>query len=274
MQILRTIQELKAWRKALNTNDIGFVPTMGALHNGHASLIQKAASENSAVIVSIFVNPKQFLAGEDYTQYPRKEQADLAMAKGCGASACFLPSEDEFYSGDDTLISAPKELASVLEGQIRPGHFDGVCRVLNKFFNLIKPRCAYFGKKDAQQLLIVQKMVKDFFIDIEIKACQIVREADGLAISSRNAYLNEAELLEALKLSRALKKAKSLIDLGTLSSAEIKKAMKEILEPLEIDYIAITDKNLIARDNVVLDNTLILLAVRVGKTRLIDNIWV
>lgn len=274
MQILRTIQELKAWRKALNTNDIGFVPTMGALHNGHASLIQKAASENSAVIVSIFVNPKQFLTGEDYTQYPRKEQADLAMAKGCGASACFLPSEDEFYSGDDTLISAPKELASVLEGQIRPGHFDGVCRVLNKFFNLIKPQRAYFGQKDAQQLLIVQKMVKDFFIDIEIKACQIVREADGLAISSRNAYLNEAELLEALKLSRALKKAKSLIDLGTLSSAEIKKAMKEILEPLEIDYIAITDKNLIARDNVVLDNTLILLAVRVGKTRLIDNIWV
>ncbi len=274
MQILRTIQELKAWRKALNTNDIGFVPTMGALHNGHASLIQKATSENSAVIVSIFVNPKQFLVGEDYTQYPRKEQADLAMAKGCGASACFLPSEDEFYSGDDTLISAPKELASVLEGQIRPGHFDGVCRVLNKFFNLIKPQRAYFGQKDAQQLLIVQKMVKDFFIDIEIKACQIVREADGLAISSRNAYLNEAELLEALKLSRALKKAKSLIDLGTLSSAEIKKAMKEILEPLEIDYIAITDKNLIARDNVVLDNTLILLAVRVGKTRLIDNIWV
>ncbi len=274
MQILRTIQELKAWRKALNTNDIGFVPTMGALHNGHASLIQKATSENSAVIVSIFVNPKQFLAGEDYTQYPRKEQADLAMAKGCGASACFLPSEDEFYSGDDTLISAPKELASVLEGQIRPGHFDGVCRVLNKFFNLIKPQRAYFGQKDAQQLLIVQKMVKDFFMDIEIKACQIVREADGLAISSRNAYLNEAELLEALKLSRALKKAKSLIDLGTLSSAEIKKAMKEILEPLEIDYIAITDKNLIARDNVVLDNTLILLAVRVGKTRLIDNIWI
>ena len=162
----------------------------------------------------------------------------------------------------------------MLEGQIRPGHFDGVCRVLNKFFNLIKPQRAYFGQKDAQQLLIVQKMVKDFFIDIEIKACQIVREADGLAISSRNAYLNEAELLEALKLSRALKKAKSLIDLGTLSSAEIKKAMKEILEPLEIDYIAITDKNLIARDNVVLDNTLILLAVRVGKTRLIDNIWV
>ncbi len=274
MQILRTIQELKAWRKALNTNDIGFVPTMGALHNGHASLIQKATSENSAVIVSIFVNPKQFLAGEDYTQYPRKEQADLAMAKGCGASACFLPSEDEFYSGDDTLISAPKELASVLEGQIRPGHFDGVCRVLNKFFNLIKPQRAYFGQKDAQQLLIVQKMVKDFFIDIEIKACQIVREADGLAISSRNAYLNEAELLEALKLSRALKKAKSLIDLGTLSSAEIKKAIKEILEPLEIDYIAITDRNLIARDNVVLDNTLILLAVRVGKTRLIDNIWI
>ena len=274
MQILRTIQELKAWRKALNTNDIGFVPTMGALHNGHASLIQKAASENSAVIVSIFVNPKQFLAGEDYTQYPRKEQADLAMAKGCGASACFLPSEDEFYSGDDTLISAPKELASVLEGQIRPGHFDGVCRVLNKFFNLIKPQRAYFGQKDAQQLLIVQKMVKDFFIDIEIKACQIVREADGLAISSRNAYLNEAELLEALKLSRALKKARSLIDLGTLSSAEIKKAIKEILEPLEADYIAITDRNLIARDNVVLDNTLILLAVRVGKTRLIDNIWV
>lgn len=273
MQILKNIDELKAWRSALNANSLGFVPTMGALHNGHASLIKQAVNENDAVIASVFVNPTQFLANEDYNEYPRKQNDDIALAKGCGASAIFLPDASEFYMGDDTLISAPKELASVLEGQIRPGHFDGVCRVLNKFFNLIKPKRAYFGKKDAQQLLIVQKMVKDFFMDIEIKPCDIVREADGLAISSRNAYLNDGELLDALKLSRALKKAKSMVDEGKLASSDIKNAIKEILEPLEIDYIAITDKNLSLLDNVELGNTLILLAVRVGKTRLIDNLW-
>lgn len=273
MQILKNIDELKAWRNALNANSLGFVPTMGALHDGHASLIKQAVNENDAVIASVFVNPTQFLANEDYNEYPRKQNDDIALVKGCGASAIFLPDASEFYMGDDTLISAPKELASVLEGQIRPGHFDGVCRVLNKFFNLIKPKRAYFGKKDAQQLLIVQKMVKDFFMDIEIKPCDIVREADGLAISSRNAYLNDGELLDALKLSRALKKAKSMIDEGKLASSDIKNAIKEILEPLEIDYIAITDKNLSPLDNVELGNTLILLAVRVGKTRLIDNLW-
>lgn len=273
MQILKNIDELKAWRNALNANSLGFVPTMGALHDGHASLIKQAVNENDAVIASVFVNPTQFLANEDYNEYPRKQNDDIALVKGCGASAIFLPDASEFYMGDDTLISAPKELASVLEGQIRPGHFDGVCRVLNKFFNLIKPKRAYFGKKDAQQLLIVQKMVKDFFMDIEIKPCDIVREADGLAISSRNAYLNDGELLDALKLSRALKKAKSMIDEGKLASSDIKNAIKEILEPLEIDYIAITDKNLSLLDNVELGNTLILLAVRVGKTRLIDNLW-
>ena len=273
MQILKNIDELKAWRNALNANSLGFVPTMGALHDGHASLIKQAVNENDAVIASVFVNPTQFLANEDYNEYPRKQNDDIALVKGCGASAIFLPDASEFYMGDDTLISAPKELASVLEGQIRPGHFDGVCRVLNKFFNLIKPKRAYFGKKDAQQLLIVQKMVKDFFMDIEIKPCDIVREADGLAISSRNAYLNDGELLDALKLSRALKKAKSMVDEGKLASSDIKNAIKEILEPLEIDYIAITDKNLSLLDNVELGNTLILLAVRVGKTRLIDNLW-
>ena len=273
MQILKNIDELKAWRNALNANSLGFVPTMGPLHAGHASLIKQAVNENDAVIASVFVNPTQFLANEDYNEYPRKQNDDIALVKGCGASAIFLPDASEFYMGDDTLISAPKELASVLEGQIRPGHFDGVCRVLNKFFNLIKPKRAYFGKKDAQQLLIVQKMVKDFFMDIEIKPCDIVREADGLAISSRNAYLNDGELLDALKLSRALKKAKSMIDEGKLASSDIKNAIKEILEPLEIDYIAITDKNLSLLDNVELGNTLILLAVRVGKTRLIDNLW-
>ena len=273
MQILKNIDELKAWRNALNANSLGFVPTMGALHDGHASLIKQAVNENDAVIASVFVNPTQFLANEDYNEYPRKQNDDIALVKGCGASAIFLPDASEFYMGDDTLISAPKELASVLEGQIRPGHFDGVCRVLNKFFNLIKPKRAYFGKKDAQQLLIVQKMVKDFFMDIEIKPCDIVREADGLAISSRNAYLNDGELLDALKPSRALNKAKSMVDEGKLASSDIKNVIKEILEPLEIDYIAITDKNLSLLDNVELGNTLILLAVRVGNTRLIDNLW-
>ena len=157
MKILKTTDELIAYKRTLVGN-IGFVPTMGALHEGHASLITKSVSENNNTIVSVFLNPTQFLPGEDLDKYPRNEEGDIQICKYCGASAIFMPNSNEIYGKNEALVVAPKELSSVLEGATRPGHFDGVCTVLNKFFNLIRPDKAYFGKKDAQQLIIVQKM--------------------------------------------------------------------------------------------------------------------
>lgn len=272
MQILKTIQELTSYRKNLS-GDIGFVPTMGALHQGHASLISKSVSENKNTIVSIFLNPTQFLAGEDLDKYPRNDAGDIQICKYCEASAVFMPSVDEIYGKNEVSIQAPKELASILEGATRPGHFDGVCTVLNKFFNLITPNRAYFGKKDAQQLAIVKKMIESFYMDIEIVPCDIIRAKDGLALSSRNSYLSEEELCDALKISKSLIKASNLIKSGELNSGIIQKAMRESLEPLRVDYTAIVNHNFENLDKIELGNTIILVAAYVGKTRLIDNIW-
>lgn len=255
-------------------SSVGFVPTMGALHAGHATLIKRAAAENESVIVSVFVNPTQFLPGEDFEKYPKNEEGDIKIAEISGAAAIFFPNADEIYGKDEPKIIAPKNLAGILEGEKRPGHFDGVCQVLNKFFNIIRPTRAYFGKKDAQQLAIVENMTKNFFQNIEIVPCEIVRGSDGLAFSSRNAYLGEDELLYALKLSRALMKASNLIKSGELSAVAIKTAMSEILEPLKVDYVAVVSRDFETLEKVVLGETIILVAAFVGKTRLIDNIWV
>ncbi len=272
MQILKTIEELRAFRASAR-GSVGFVPTMGALHEGHASLISRAASENDTVIVSVFVNPAQFLPGEDYEKYPRDEAHDAAICRANGASAVFFPTPEMMYKEEGPKVLAPKNLASKLEGATRPGHFDGVCTVLTKFFNLVRPTRAYFGKKDAQQLVIVQNMVRNLFVPIEIVPCEIVREADGLAKSSRNAYLDEAELMNATKLSRSLTKASNLISAGEKSADIIKNAMKECLEPLKIDYIAIVNREFEPIAEVKEGNTIILVAVFMGKTRLIDNVW-
>ena len=255
MQILKTISQLREFRSKCS-GSVGFVPTMGALHAGHAELIKSSVTQNDHTIVSIFVNPTQFLAGEDLNRYPR------------------TPEVDEIYSKDEPKVIAPKELSSVLEGHSRPGHFDGVCTILTKFFNLIKPTNAYFGKKDTQQLLIVENMVKSLFMYINIIGVDIVRSSDGLALSSRNSYLNDDELAQALKLSRSLMKASNLIKANQLNSIEIKKSMSSILEPLKVDYIEIVDKNLKQIENIELGNSIILVAAYVGNTRLIDNLWV
>lgn len=273
MEILRSVNEVIQFKSRLK-GSLGFVPTMGALHNGHAALIKNSVANNDNTIVSIFVNPTQFLPGEDLEKYPRNESADLKICELCGASAVFLPKASEFYFENEPKILAPKPISTILEGASRPGHFDGVCMVLNKFFNLIKPTRAYFGKKDAQQLIIVQKMVNDFYMGIEIVPCDIVRENDGLALSSRNVYLGDDELCYALKLSRSLMKASNLIKSNELRSKVIKSAMLEVLEPLKVDYVAIVNTKFEEIEQIEIKNSIILVATYVGKTRLIDNLWV
>lgn len=276
MKILKTAGELREFVREVREQGktIGFVPTMGALHDGHASLIKKCVSQNDIAIVSTFVNPTQFLPGEDLDKYPRNEAGDVKICELAGVSAMFAPDASELYFESEPCVIAPKNLASILEGKTRPGHFDGVLRVLSKLFNLTQATRAYFGKKDAQQLIIVQNMVKTMFLNLEIVPCEIVRESDGLALSSRNAYLNESEKLDALKLSRAIMKASNLIKQDELNSCKIKGEMFEILKPLNVDYVAIVDRNFNEISRIEPKNSIILVAAYVGKTRLIDNLWV
>jgi len=272
MEILKTPQKAQKYRNSLK-GSVGFVPTMGALHEGHLELIKKARKENDYVIVSIFVNPTQFLPGEDLDKYPRKLQADLEICKRAGVDAVFTPTPENMYSEDEILIKAPKIKGYILEGFFRPGHFDGVLQVVNKLFNITKPTRAYFGKKDAQQLYLINQMVKNFFFDIEIVPVDTVREKDGLAMSSRNVYLSAEERKRALSISKALKRAAKLSS-KTLNIEEIKKEMLEILDVDKLQYIAFVDRDFNYIDKIIPGNTIILIAAYVGKTRLIDNIWI
>lgn len=272
MQVIRSIGALQEFVKSVNKT-IGFVPTMGALHKGHASLINKSVEQNECTIVSTFVNPTQFLPGEDFDKYPKNELGDIKICEMCRADAIFIPDAKEMYLDDEPKILAPERLSSKLEGALRPGHFDGVLRIINKFFNIIRPNRAYFGKKDTQQLAIIQNMTKTFFMGIEIVPCEIIREADGLALSSRNSYLDEEEKMLALKLSRALLKASNMVSNGNKNCEDIKKAMAEILEPLKVDYIAFVDRKFDDISIIKPNESIILIAAYVGKTRLIDNIW-
>jgi len=272
MKILKSPQEAKTFRNTLK-GSVGFVPTMGALHEGHLSLIKKAREENDFVIVSIFVNPTQFLPGEDFEKYPRKLQADFEICKRAGVDAVFTPTPENMYSEDEILIKAPKVKGFILEGFFRPGHFDGVLQVVNKLFNIISPTRAYFGKKDAQQLYLIKQMVKNFFFDIEIVEGETIREKDGLALSSRNVYLSEEERKRALSISKALKKAAKLSS-KTDSIEEIKKEMEKILEVDKLQYIAFVDRDFNPIEKIIPNNTIVLIAAYVGNTRLIDNIYI
>jgi len=272
MKILKTPQEAINYRNSLKKS-VGFVPTMGALHEGHLELIKRARKENDYVIVSIFVNPTQFLPGEDLDKYPRKLQADLEICKRAKVDAVFTPTSENMYSKDEILIKAPKVKGYILEGFFRPGHFDGVLQVVNKLFNIIKPTRAYFGKKDAQQLYLIKQMVKNFFFDIEIIAVDTIRDKDGLALSSRNVYLSPQERKRALSISKALKKAAKLSN-KTQNIEEIKKEMLKILDVDKLQYIAFVDREFNPIDKIIHQNTIILIAAFVGNTRLIDNIWI
>lgn len=273
MTIIKDIKELQNIRKNISKS-IGFVPTMGALHDGHISLIKKAREENEIVIVSIFVNPTQFLKGEDLDKYPRKDEADKKICELCKVDYLFMPNITTIYEGkDEVLIKAPKSASYILEGLKRPGHFDGVLQVVLKLFNLIQPHNAYFGKKDAQQLSLISQMVKDLFLPINIIPCEIIREKDGLALSSRNIYLDKNQRQDALKLSKSLKTAAKMVGKGERSSLKIKAEIKDILQDLDTEYIAIVNHDFNEIKEIELGNTIILLVVRFGQTRLLDNIW-
>ena len=275
MQIVKDVNSLKEIRKNFK-GKVGFVPTMGALHEGHISLIKRAREENDYVIVSIFVNPTQFLEGEDLDKYPRKEEADIKICELAGVDLLFMPTIDSIYNRDELLIAAPKIRGYILEGAKRPGHFDGVLQIVMKLFNITNPTNAYFGKKDAQQLALISQMVKDYFLDVNIVPCEIVRDSNGLALSSRNAYLSEDEKQRALSLSKSLKRAAKLIGSGILNAKQLKNEMEKILlnEVDKLDYVAIVNREFRELKEVEIGNTIILIAAYVGKTRLIDNIWV
>ncbi|SFV53424.1 Pantoate--beta-alanine ligase [hydrothermal vent metagenome] len=253
---------------------IGFVPTMGALHDGHIALIKKAREENELVVVSIFVNPTQFLQGEDFEKYPKKDEADKKICELSGVDVLFLPQAQDIYVKDEVSILAPDIRGYILEGFSRPGHFNGVLTIVMKLFHIVKPTRAYFGKKDAQQLHLIELMVKQFFIDVEIVPVDTLRDKDSLALSSRNVYLSKEERKEALKIPSSLTLATKLIQQNILDTKEIQQKMEEHLAPLEVEYVAILNRDFEYIEKVELSNTIILVEAKVGTTRLLDNIWV
>ncbi|MEZ0536294.1 pantoate--beta-alanine ligase [Caldicellulosiruptoraceae bacterium PP1] len=279
MIIIESIKEMKDYRNKMmfENKTIGFVPTMGYLHDGHLSLAKKAKEENDIVVMSIFVNPIQFGPNEDFERYPRDFERDKNLAQSVGVDVIFYPNAKEMYpNGFKTNVSV-KEITDIMCGKSRPGHFDGVATVVLKLFNIVKPTKAYFGKKDAQQLAVIRQMVNDLNLDVEIVGCEIVREHDGLAMSSRNTYLNEKQRKIAPILYKSLLTAKDMILQGEKNSEVIKNKMSEMIlekEETRIDYIEIVDYNSFEIVDEIKGKVLISLAVFVGNTRLIDNITV
>lgn len=271
--IVHTIDDLKQEIKKLN-GSIGFVPTMGALHDGHISLIKKSSTENDFTVVSIFVNPTQFLVGEDLDKYPRKITSDTKICELARVDILFMPQISDMYGADEVLIKAPNIRGYLLEGFIRPGHFDGVLQVVLKLLHLVRPSRAYFGKKDAQQLALISQMVRDLFLDVEIVPCDIVRDSDGLALSSRNVYLDSEERSRALAIPKSIKKAAKMVGEGEMNAAVLEAMMAEVMCEIEVQYIAFVDRAFHKIKTVQLGNTIILVAAKVGNTRLIDNIWI
>jgi len=255
---------------------VGFVPTMGALHEGHLSLVRRAKAENDVVIVSVFVNPSQFGANEDFEKYPRNVENDLALLERAGADTAFLPPVEAMYpEGFQTVISVGA-LAGRLCGAFRSGHFDGVLTIVNKLFNIVQPTRAYFGQKDFQQTVVIRRMVEDLNMDVDIVVCPTVREEDGLAMSSRNTYLGEDERKAATILYRTLTRASEMIRQGNTTPEAVGRLMQEMLtsEPLvtEVQYAGVYDAGTL--DSIVefRKATLLAIALLLGKTRLIDNI--
>ena len=270
MRIARTVKELREILDGVSGR-IGFVPTMGALHIGHRSLIEAARRDNETVVVSIYVNPTQFLAGEDLSKYPRREEADFKICELSGVDVLFYP--ESMYEADEVSVCAPAIRGYILEGASRPGHFDGMLTIVLKLLNAVHPAKVYFGKKDAQQLALIAQMVRNFNMNIEIVPMETVREKDGLALSSRNVYLDTTQRTEALKLSASLKESTKMVMQGNRKSSELQKAMLAILEPLEVEYVAIVNRSFESISEVVIGDTIVLVAARVGVTRLIDNVW-
>lgn len=276
MQITGKISEVRAqvkeWKREGLT--VGFVPTMGYLHEGHASLMKRARGECDKVVASIFVNPMQFGVNEDLDSYPRDLEADAKLCESIGVDLIFHPEVEEMYAEGFCSFVDMNGLTKELCGKSRPIHFRGVCTVVNKLFNIVTPDKAFFGQKDAQQLAVIRRMVKDLNMDIEIVGCPIIREEDGLAKSSRNTYLNEEERKAALILSQTIRLGEKMVKEGVKDAGELVAAMKANIEkePLaKIDYVEAVSMDDIEKVDTIGDNTLVAMAVYIGKTRLIDN---
>ncbi len=276
MNLVKTVAEVKAqvkeWKKQGLT--VGLVPTMGYLHEGHKSLIERAVAENDRVVVSVFVNPIQFGPTEDLESYPRDIDADCKLCENAGAALVFNPEVDEMYVGDFSTFVDMDGVTEELCGKSRPIHFRGVCTVVNKLFNIATPDKAYFGEKDAQQLAVIRHMVRDLNMNLEIVGCPIIREEDGLAKSSRNTYLSEEERKAALVLSKAIFAGKAMVEAGEKDGDKILNDMKAIIEaePLaKIDYVEMVEWDSIKIHHTVDCPVLVAMAVYIGKTRLIDN---
>ena len=256
---------------------IGFVPTMGALHEGHLSLVRRSNRETDVTIVSIFVNPAQFGPNEDYLKYPRDLERDSALLLRQGADLLFVPSVEEMYPNGFQSYVSVERVAALFEGEFRPGHFRGVATVVLKLFNIVQPHRAYFGQKDAQQCAVVGQMVRDLSLPLEIIVCPIVREPDGLAMSSRNAYLKPDERRAALVLSRSLARARQLIEAGERRADVLTQQIRNLIEQepkARIDYIAVADADTFEPLATVAGRTVIALAVWIGGARLLDNLIV
>jgi len=273
MQVVGPILEIRALRQQLR-GTVGFVPTMGYLHEGHLALVKQARVENSAVIVSIYVNPAQFGPREDFGAYPRDLNRDLELLRGERVDIVFVPSDDEMYPPEFSSWVDVEKVTERLEGASRPGHFRGVATVVAKLFNIVQPSRAYFGQKDAQQVMVIKRMVADLNMGIEIVVVPTLRESDGLAMSSRNIYLSPKERQAATILFKALTLARQLSQGGEKDAGKIRRQMTSLIqkEPLaQIDYVSIADAETLEELSLLDRPALASLAVRIGKTRLIDN---
>ncbi len=276
MKIAYTVEDVKSqvrqWKKEGLT--VGLVPTMGYLHEGHESLIKRAVAENDRVVVSVFLNPTQFAPNEDLASYPRDFEADTKLCEGAGAALVFHPEPSEMYAEDACTFVDMTAVTKELCGKSRPIHFRGVCTVVNKLMNISMADRAYFGQKDAQQLAVIRRMVRDLNMNVEVVGCPIVREVDGLAKSSRNTYLSEEERKAGLVLSQAVKLGQKLVAEGEKSAAAVTGAMSELIsaEPLaKIDYVSMVSWDSIEPVETIEGPVLVAMAVYIGKTRLIDN---
>lgn len=279
MKIVHTLEELREWRREAGTRRVVLVPTMGALHDGHVHLVEQArelARPNGCVGVSIFVNPLQFGPKEDFGRYPRELESDAAKCEAVGADLIFAPPVEEVYAPDRSVIILEQSLSQVLCGASRPGHFDGVCTVVAKLFNLFQPDDAVFGKKDFQQLAIIRRMVRDLNYAVRLHGIDTVREADGLAMSSRNRYLDADERRQAPTLNRALQRAKEAWQKGETCATALRELAREVVSteaPLgRLDYLEVVDATSLQKLDEVQRGGLIAIAVFFGRARLIDNV--
>ncbi len=277
MHIARTIADFRAWRRVLTGGTLGLVPTMGYLHDGHLSLVRASKHDNVHTAATIFVNPTQFAPNEDLARYPRDEARDLALLKAEGVDAVFIPAADEMYATDASTYVEVEHLTSRLEGASRPTHFRGVTTVVLKLFNITQPERAYFGQKDAQQLAVVRRMVRDLDVPVEIVGMPIVREPDGVAMSSRNVNLTPEQRSAARVLSRSLRLAESIVAAGQRDAAEVRASLESLISAenlAEIDYVSVADAMSLEELATIEGPALVSVAVRFGGTRLIDNVTV